>query len=121
MLPEPFIIYTSRRDTALGLSGDLTGQGERLGNFKHVDRLADLTVTLADTTAFSTGVGHFNPGDSPALIVILTRMRDLGAALAAEDAVRADLFAGCSNDDQQRHKDHSRATGPLNRFQRRRR
>lgn len=95
-LPEPFIIFTSRKDKALGLSGDLTGQRQRLGNIKDVDRLADLKVTLVDTSAFSTGVGHFNPGDSPTLIAILKRLPDLDAAFAADGALRAGLLPGAA-------------------------
>lgn len=95
-LPEPFVIFTSRKDRALGLSGDLTGQRQRLGNIKDVDRLADLKVTLVDTTAFSTGTGHFNPGDSPALIAMLERLPDLDAAFASDGGFRAGLLPGAA-------------------------
>ncbi|HQU68895.1 MAG TPA: alpha/beta fold hydrolase [Albidovulum sp.] len=95
-LPEPFVIFTSRKDRALGLSADLTGQRQRLGNIKDVDRLADLKVTLVDTTAFSTGAGHFNPGDSPALIAMLERLPDLDAAFASDGALRTGLLPGAA-------------------------
>ncbi|MGL4281356.1 MAG: alpha/beta hydrolase [Albidovulum sp.] len=95
-LPEPFVIFTSRKDRALGLSAELTGQRQRLGNIRDVDRLADLKVTLVDTTAFSTGAGHFNPGDSPALIAILQRLPDLDVAFGGDGSVRPGLLPGAA-------------------------
>lgn len=55
-LPEPFVIFTSRRDGALRLSGDLAGQGERLGNIKNVDRLPDLNAAFAEDGAVRPGL-----------------------------------------------------------------
>lgn len=95
-LPEPFIIFTSHRDGPLRLSGDLTGQRERLGNIKDVARLADLKVTLVDTSAFSTGAGHFNPGNSAALIALLKRLPDLDAAFSDDGTMSPGLLPGAA-------------------------
>lgn len=93
-LPEPFVIFTSTRDRALALSARLSGQKERLGNIKDIGAVSDLKVTFLDTTAFSTGAGHFNIGNSPALISILGRLPDLDSAFAGDPTSRAGLLPG---------------------------
>lgn len=93
-LPSPFMIFTSKKDRALALSARLTGQHDRLGNVTDVEEVADLDVTLLDTTAFSQGAGHFNPGNSPALLALLSRISDVDAALATERTGRTGLLPG---------------------------
>ncbi|MGB3314161.1 MAG: alpha/beta fold hydrolase [Albidovulum sp.] len=93
-LPEPFLIFTSKKDRILALSARLTGQRDRLGNLTDVEEIANLDVTLLDTTAFSQGVGHFNPGNSPALLVLLSRITDVDTALAAGRTGRPGLLPG---------------------------
>lgn len=93
-LPQPFLIFTSKKDKALGLSARLTGQRERLGNLGDASEVADLEVTLIDTTAFSVGEGHFNVGNSPSLLAILGRIGDVDAAFAAEQSGRTGLLGG---------------------------
>lgn len=94
-LPQPFLIFTSKKDRALALSARLTGQRDRLGNLADPSELADLKVTLVDTTAFSTGVGgHFNVGDSPALLNILGSIADVDAAFASDRTGKTGLLGG---------------------------
>lgn len=93
-LPQPFLIFTSKKDRALALSARLTGQRDRLGNVTDVREVADLDVTLLDTTAFSEGGGHFNPGNSPALLAILSQIADVDTALAADRTGRTGLLPG---------------------------
>jgi esterase/lipase superfamily enzyme len=93
-LPEPFIIFTSKKDRALALSARLTGQRDRVGNLADAAELADLRVTLIDTTAFSTGAGHFNVGNSAALLSILGRIAEVDIAFAADPTGRAGLLGG---------------------------
>ncbi len=93
-LPQPFLIFTSKKDRALAISARLSGQRDRLGNVTDVAEVADLKVTLLDTTAFSTGAGHFNAGNSPALLAILGRISDVDAALAASQTGRTGLLPG---------------------------
>lgn len=93
-LPQPFIIFTSKKDRVLALSARLTGQHDRLGNLTDVEEVADLDVTLLDTTAFSRGGGHFNPGNSPALLAILSGIRDIDNALARDRTGRTGLLPG---------------------------
>lgn len=93
-LPQPFVIFTSKRDRALALSARLSGQRQRLGNIKDIGALADLHVTFLDTTAFSTGTGHFNLGNSPALLSLLGRLADLDTAFAGDTSSRTGLLPG---------------------------
>lgn len=93
-LPQPFLIFTSKKDRALALSARLTGQRDRLGNLADPSELGDLKVTLVDTTAFSTGAGHFNVGNSPALLNILGNIADVDAAFAADRTGRTGLLGG---------------------------
>lgn len=94
-LPQPFFIFTSRRDRALALSARLTGAGqERLGNIKDLTRIADLKVTVVDVAAFSVGDGHFNVGTSPALIRLLGRIGDVDAAYGLDQTGRTGLLPG---------------------------
>lgn len=92
-LPQPFVIFGSPRDKALGVSAMLTGQKNRLGSMSDVDVLGDLNVTYLDIEAFSTGGGHFDVGNNPALIRILSRIGEVDAALGA-DMVRMGLVDG---------------------------
>ena len=93
-LPQPFVIFTSRRDRALALSARLTGERQRLGNLSDPEPLADYDVTLLDVSAFSRGLGHFAPATSPDLIRILGRIAEVDSALALERAGRTGLLPG---------------------------
>jgi len=93
-LPQPFLIFGSRRDTVLGLSSRLSGNPDRLGNLKDIGQIADLEVTYLDTAAFSEGAGHFNLGTSPALIQLLGGIANIDAAFRAEAAGRVGLLPG---------------------------
>lgn len=93
-LPDPFFIFTSRRDRALRLSARLTGQSERLGNLEDPSRLGEFDVTLIDVTAFGSGISHFVPGDSPALIGLLSQVAEVDAAFDRDRAGRAGLLPG---------------------------
>lgn len=91
-LPQPFVIFTSRRDRALRLSALISDEPVRLGNLPDARPLADLDVTLVDIGAFDTGAGHFNVGDSPALIGILTQSESLDEALPQDGGVTENIL-----------------------------
>ncbi len=94
-LPQPFLIFTSRRDRALRLSAAITGQKERLGSVSDVRALAELEVTLFDVSNFTKGIiGHFTPATSPALIRILANIRELDTALQNGRPARPGLLPG---------------------------
>jgi esterase/lipase superfamily enzyme len=93
-LPQPFLIFGSKRDKALRLSGFLSGQGQRLGTLKDISQVADLKVTFMDVGEFSEGLGHFTMGDSPALIQLLSRIGDVEGAFEADSRQRIGLLPG---------------------------
>ncbi|WP_461305965.1 alpha/beta hydrolase [Albidovulum sp.] len=93
-LPRPFLILASKRDRILSLSARISGQRNRLGNVTDAQRLADLKVTLIDTTAFSRGVGHFDAATSPSLLAILGGIGSVDSAFRGDNAVRTGLFPG---------------------------
>jgi len=93
-LPQPFMIFTSKTDKALRLSAFLTGEDQRVGNLASAADLSDLKVTIVDTTAFSTGLGHFNMGDSPALLALLSQISSVDAALESDPSKRLGLLGG---------------------------
>ncbi len=93
-LPEPFLIFGSDRDQLLNLSARVTGEPERLGNLSDVRRLSDLRVTYLDVAAYDEGAGHFNLGNSPALIRLMGRIGDVDTALARDRRGRTGLLPG---------------------------
>lgn len=93
-LPQPFFIFTSRRDRALAVSALLAGESERLGSVSDVADLAEFEVTVLDVSAFSTGLGHFALGDSPALIRLLSVLGDVSAAFNRDPWARPGLLSG---------------------------
>lgn len=77
-LPQPFFIFSLRRDRELAQSVHLIGQREkRLSNIRDVKQIADLEVTVA---AFSVVDRRFNVSKSPALIHLPSRIVDADAA-----------------------------------------
>lgn len=93
-LPQPFLIFGSRKDTVLNLASFISGAPERLGNLTDLTPIADLEVTYLDTAAFDEGAGHFNLGTSPALIQLIGGIANLDAAFRAEAAGRVGLLPG---------------------------
>jgi esterase/lipase superfamily enzyme len=97
-LPQPFLIFTSRRDRALLLSARITGLRNRLGNIGQVEDVADLDVTLVDLSEFSGGSGdrlnHFPAATSPAFVELLRQVGSVNAALAGADGQQIDLLQG---------------------------
>ena len=77
-------------DSVRGSLRDLTL--ERLGNIDGADEVADLAVTVMDTTAFSTGAGHFDAADSASLLAVLGQIATAGGVLEGDG--RVGLLAG---------------------------
>jgi len=92
-LPQPFLVFASKRDHILNLSATLTGEENRLGSVADAQELADLEITLMNVSDFSRGVGHFNVGDSADLISILRRMARMEGAFG-EGQGRTDFVPG---------------------------
>ncbi len=96
-LPEPFVIFTSRRDRALTLSARLTGQKlARLGNLQDLSQVAELDVLVMDVSAFGDGsaMNHFAAVKSPALISLFSAVGTLDTSLGNDQAGRTGLFPG---------------------------
>lgn len=93
-LPQPFLIFGSRRDSVLNLSSRIAGMPDRLGNLRDVTPLADLNVTYFDTAAYNQGSGHNNLGTSPALLQLLGGIANIDAAFRAEASARVGLLPG---------------------------
>ena len=94
-LPQPFLIFTSRRDRALSLAARLTGQRARLGNLPDVEAVADLDVTVVDVSNFKTGgLDHFAAAENPALLKILGQINAVDAAFGTDRSGRTGLIPG---------------------------
>ncbi len=72
-LPQPFVIFTSTKDTVLRLSNRVNRSQNRLGQLETADALADLPVVLIDVSNFSssTSNNHMTPAESPDLITLI--------------------------------------------------
>lgn len=75
-LPQPFLIFVSQQDRALGLAALITGRKPRLGVIDGPEAVAGLPVKVIDFTGLSAvgGNGHTVPATSPAAITILRGM-----------------------------------------------
>lgn len=93
-LPEPFVIFGSSRDRILNLSATLSGTGDRLGNLDSVAKIADLNVIYLDTAAYTTGTGHLNLGENPALLKLFGGLVGIADAFTADERARVGLLPG---------------------------
>ncbi len=93
-LPQPFIIFGSDRDRFLRISAGLTGQPERLGSLSDVSKVADLDVTFLDVSKFAEGAGHFTFAESPALVLLLSRIGEIEGAFERDRVNRLGLVSG---------------------------
>ncbi|ETD88084.1 alpha/beta hydrolase [Rhodobacter capsulatus] len=93
-LPQPFVIFTSKKDKALLLSSKIAGEPDRLGTLQDLRRVADLKVTMIDTGAFSTADGHFNVANNPALIRLLGQTGQVVKILEGDQTGKRNLAAG---------------------------
>lgn len=93
-LPQPFVVFSSERDRILRLSATLTGRWDRLGTLQDVARVSDLPITFLDTAEFSAGSGHFNVGESPALLRLLDGILSVDESLDSDRIARTGLLPG---------------------------
>ncbi|MEM8777227.1 MAG: alpha/beta fold hydrolase [Pseudomonadota bacterium] len=77
-LPDPFLIFVSQEDRALGVSGLLSGLKPRLGVISSPEEVSDLNVSVIDFTALADGenLGHSVATTSPAAISVLRGLID---------------------------------------------
>ncbi len=95
-LPSPFIVFSSQNDRALQLVERLTGQADRLGRIGNIEDISDFDIVYVDVTAFdgSDRLNHFNAAKSPALLKVLSQVRDFEEAFSSDDSNRAGLLPG---------------------------
>ncbi len=95
-LPQPFVVFTSENDRALGLAERITGQRGRVGRLSDVSELSEYDITFIDVTAFRDGdpLNHFAIANSPALLQILGRVQDFDTAFSRDRSTRAGLLPG---------------------------
>ncbi len=83
-VPQPFLVFISRKDKILTLSQRLRGtrSRSRLGNLVSVEELEDLPISIIDTTDYadSANSGHLVAGTSPALLAILSAAQQTSRA-----------------------------------------
>jgi len=95
-LPQPFVIFASRRDRVLALSARLSGERNRLGNLDTVRQVADLEVLVIDLSAYSSGdwFNHLVIAQSPALIRLFSNIEAAEIAFSGDMAGRTGLLPG---------------------------
>lgn len=97
-IPQPFVIFSSRKDNVLQLSARLRGSNPdtRLGRVSTLDRLSDFPVDVVDTTALSDDAqsGHFIPATSPVLVSMINQARDLERNLGSGTPSIGDFITG---------------------------
>lgn len=95
-LPQPFAVFSSRKDPALRLSARLNNVESRLGNIDEPEKLGDLPVIVFDVTNFSESGRdkHFVPGTSPAMISLLRNSVSLESAFRSDPSARGQFASG---------------------------
>lgn len=72
--PEPFVIFSSKRDILLRISGSLRGDSRQLGVLDDLDEIDDLPVVVFDVSDFQDGdaAGHFTAATSPSFLRLIS-------------------------------------------------
>ncbi|WP_051539415.1 alpha/beta hydrolase [Sulfitobacter sp. 20_GPM-1509m] len=78
-LPQPFLIFVSKRDIVLKLSARMRGEASQLGNISSAADLDDMPVQVIDVSAFQDrrSGDHFVAAGSPALGALLSNLAKL--------------------------------------------
>ena len=93
-LPQPFVIFGSRKDRVLGLSAILSAEETRLGNLDDLSKISDQQVTYYDTAAFDVGSGHLNLGTNPVLLSLFGGIVGIDSAFRSDARARVGLLPG---------------------------
>jgi esterase/lipase superfamily enzyme len=94
-LPDPFVIFVSRRDPALRLSARLTGHENRLGNITSLDEVAGLDVTVIDLSGASDAASqHLAAATSPTMIAFLRQTEALRRGMESSESGQVGLLPG---------------------------
>ena len=96
-VPDPFIVFVSKKDAALNISSKLRGRGRtRLGNIENIEEIRDLPIEIVDTTAFSKDAGssHFVPATSPAMIAMMNKPKAINDTFDSENRTFENIIRG---------------------------
>ncbi|MEX0337652.1 MAG: alpha/beta hydrolase [Arenibacterium sp.] len=97
-LPNPFVIFVSRRDGILRLSSRIRGTSpdNRLGSIDDIERIMDLPIEVIDATAFADNAGspHFIAATSPALISMIRQARAVSEMFDTDETSLAAVLTG---------------------------
>ncbi len=94
--PEPFVVFVSKADVALNLSGRLRGGQQRLGNISNIREIEDLPIEIVDTTAFDDDAqsSHLVAGTSPTLLAMLKGARVMNDTFDSETPTLENALSG---------------------------
>ncbi|MGV6849846.1 MAG: alpha/beta hydrolase [Marinibacterium sp.] len=99
-LPQPFIVFVSGKDPALGLSAVLRGESrrDRLGSIDSTEAIADLPIQVIDTTDLSAEANnpHLVAVTSPTMVALLRDARRASRTFTSEEAGLAAVLTGQS-------------------------
>lgn len=95
-LPQPFVIFVSKRDPVLALSARLTGQPNRLGNLSDIEDVAGLEVTVIDlSNARDAQSAHNAALSAPSVLKMLEQATSsVRTALQSDPTGRTGFFPG---------------------------
>jgi esterase/lipase superfamily enzyme len=94
-LPQPFVVFTSKRDPALRLSARLTGHGERLGNLTSLDPLQGQEIIVIDLSeARDAASRHLAAATSPTIIEFLRQTEAVRVGIQTDSSGRPGLIPG---------------------------
>lgn len=86
-LPEPFVVVTSKKDSALRISTRVNMEADRLGLGNSVSELVDLPITFVDVTSFNDdgSNSHFLVAESPTLVALLASVENMPGHIQSAD------------------------------------
>ena len=97
-LPQPFVIFSSRRDRLLLISAGITGQRDRLGSLDSIDEIADLDITVIDVSNIEDSLNdpfnHATAISSPTMIGLLRQLRGVNTSLDEATIANIGLLPG---------------------------
>ncbi len=95
-LPQPFVIYTSSKDQALGLSARITGQSARLGSLQDLSLIEDLPVSIIDGSNLEDGdsLRHGTAFTSPTMLNLVTSLPVVGEFIQEDRNDLLELLPG---------------------------
>ena len=83
-LPQPFVVFSSKRDRVLKFAANEIYGNTRVGALQLDGELSDLDVNVVDVTDYSRGVlGHDTAITSPAFLKIIGNMRAFSESFSA--------------------------------------